>query len=419
MGHGRERRPGVAARAVEEVGQTNGQFGRLRDHRLDVLHRAGTWHERRDDPSIGTGERALPESRDNPGRQDARLARPRWTDERDETGAAAQAVEHGLGQGVAPEEVRRVFLAERSQPLVRVAGVDRGLGGGLRRGQETRVVEEDAFLHALQRWRGVQPELLGQQDAQSLVRPQRLGMAAGAIERQHQELARALAEGILADRGVEERQDLSGSSGIQLGGSERFDRVEVEVVETTDVRLRELLVREVGQGGPAPQRVGRPQEVHSPLPIARLDLFASLFDEGLELVRVDGLGRRIELVAGLPGGDEAPTRQRLEGLAQLRDVDLDGVGGGARRIVAPQQVDQPVGRDDFSGVQQQDREQGSLLRRPKVRGDSLGDGFEGTENPELHRCPSSTPGVRARVCVGGQPVPQGRPEASIGALRGW
>ena len=168
--------------------------------------------------------------------------------------------------------------------------------------------------------------------------------------------------------------------------------------KTTDVRLRELLVREVGQGGPAPQRVGRPQEVRSPLPIARLDQFASLLDKGLELVRVDGLGRRIELVAGLPGGDEAPTCQWLEGLAQLRDVDLDGVGGGARRIVAPQQVDQPVGRDDFSGVQQQDREQGSLLRRPKVRGDSLGDGFEGTENPELHRCPSSTPGVRARVC---------------------
>ena len=103
----------------------------------------------------------------------------------------------------------------------------------------------------------------------------------------------------------------------------------------------------------------------------------------------------------MTGGDEAPAGQWLEGLAQLRDVDLDGVGGRARRIVAPQQVDQPVSRDDFSGVQQEDREQGSLLRRPKVRGDSLGDGFEGTENPELQIDAPLRPPEYARVCVGG------------------
>jgi hypothetical protein len=39
-------------------------------------------------------------------------------------------------------------------------------------------------------------------------------------------------------------------------------------------------------------------------------------------------------------------------------------------------------------MHEQDREHGSLLRRPEVRGDSIGDGFERTENSELHRLPS-------------------------------
>ena len=44
------RRPGVAVRAVEQLGQADRQSGGLRDDRLDVLHRARAWHERRDHP---------------------------------------------------------------------------------------------------------------------------------------------------------------------------------------------------------------------------------------------------------------------------------------------------------------------------------------------------------------------------------
>jgi hypothetical protein len=60
------------------------------------------------------------------------------------------------------------------------------------------------------------------------------------------------------------------------------------------------------------------------------------------------------------------------------------VGRAARRPVAPEKVDDPVDRNDHVRVQDQDREEGALLRRPEVCGPAILGDLEGPEDPKGH-----------------------------------
>ena len=66
--------------------------------------------------------------------------------------------------------------------------------------------------------------------------------------------------------------------------------------------------------------------------------------------------------------------------------------GGPRRAVAPQQFDQPVDREDLTGVQQQDREERALFRRAQVGRDLTRGDLERTKEPKVH--PHSPDGDR-------------------------
>jgi hypothetical protein len=68
------------------------------------------------------------------------------------------------------------------------------------------------------------------------------------------------------------------------------------------------------------------------------------------------------------------------------------VTGGPWRAIAPQELDQPVGRDDLSGMKQQDREERALLRRAKVGHDLTRADLERTKEPKVH--PPSPDGDR-------------------------
>ena len=82
------------------------------------------------------------------------------------------------------------------------------------------------------------------------------------------------------------------------------------------------------------------------------------------------------------------SRAVAELLAQPRDVDLELLRGRRRRRLAPQLVDQPIGRDDLVGVQQQDREQRALLHRRRAR----------SERSSLD-APPAGPRSRNSICV--------------------
>ena len=86
---------------------------------------------------------------------------------------------------------------------------------------------------------------------------------------------------------------------------------------------------------------------------------ARLVHERPEPVEVELAGLDPQAVAG---------SARLEALAELAtqppDVVLERAGSGRRRVVAPDAVDQPLGRDDAIGIQQEEREHSTTAGPP-------------------------------------------------------
>jgi hypothetical protein len=81
--------------------------------------------------------------------------------------------------------------------------------------------------------------------------------------------------------------------------------------------------------------------------------------------------------------------------AQTGDVDLEGALGAARLFLRPQQLDQAVGGHGLAGLQQQDREQQTLL--PALQLDLLPSrpDLDRTKQSELHE-PQRSPALRRR-----------------------
>ena len=92
--------------------------------------------------------------------------------------------------------------------------------------------------------------------------------------------------------------------------------------------------------------------------------------QGLEPQRVHLAFPSAQHVAGVLG-DQHPGRRTdraagFEHAAQLRDVGLYRREGRRWRLVPPQQVDQPVHRDDMIGLHHQDRQQRALQPRAEI-----------------------------------------------------
>jgi hypothetical protein len=74
-------------------------------------------------------------------------------------------------------------------------------------------------------------------------------------------------------------------------------------------------------------------------------------DETAHPVGVEEGGVHHQAVAPVGGGDRIAT-VAAEGLAQLRDIDLDGFSGGRRRRHAPELIDESLGGDELVRVQE-------------------------------------------------------------------
>ena len=179
----------------QEVVETIRNVRRRGDDRLNLGQRVVAGNHLGDDPLVRSVDRTLSKSRDEAGRDDARFARSRRADQRHEVRLVAQRAEQLRHKVFAPEEVGSVALAERAEALVRVAGCRGGRCRGV--GQhEGWIVEEDPLLEPLERGRRLQPELLVEHGPQVLVGPESLGMPAGPVQGEHQQLAGALAQGL-------------------------------------------------------------------------------------------------------------------------------------------------------------------------------------------------------------------------------
>ncbi len=143
-------------------------------------------------------------------------------------------------------------------------------------------------------------------------------------------------------------------------------RGQPQLVQPHGVGLERWLHRQVAEGVTPPQgqrlaqprqraRRGRPTRPRS----------VGVGEQGLETRGVD-LGRRhVEQVARRPPHHSRRGASRLAGpqqLAQLRHVRPQRAGAGARRLVAPDRVDQGLGRNDAARPEDQVRQHRPLAR---------------------------------------------------------
>ena len=199
----------------------------------------------------------------------------------------------------------------------------------------------------------VDPELVHEGRARGRVGVERLRLAAGAVEREHQLPAQALPQRLRADEGLELADELRAAAALEVGIEPSLERDEPELLQPRDLGLRPALVREVGEGRPAPE-VERCSELTPPLGRSEVGSGAEAL---LELRAVQLLGREVEAIPVRLGRD----RLRPECLAKLRDVALDRGLWPPRRLLRPKRVDERVGRHRPPALERQESQDGALL----------------------------------------------------------
>ncbi len=263
----------------------------------------------------------------------------------------------------------------------RLAG---GHGGGDRRRRgrpQGRVVAEDGPLQLAQGWGRLQAELLQQQLPDLAVGLQGVGLAAGAVQGEHQLAAEPLAQRLLGDQALELADQLGPGAEGQVGLDPLLHADQPQLLQPGDLGLGERLVAEVGQGRPPPQgqRLGQGVGGLGGGPVGQG--LATLGEQALEPAQVDLVGDGPEQVPGRPG-DQPPLGQ---GPAQPRHGRLEGVGRPRGRVLAPQLHQHALAGHDLVGVQDQQGEHGPLAgspvrdRPPAVRQ------LQRTQEANLHR----------------------------------
>jgi hypothetical protein len=189
------------------------------------------------------------------------------------------------------------------------------------------------------------------------------------------------------DQRLEFPDQLGVAAERQLRLDQLFKRRDAHLLEASGWLLGKGLIGDVRQGWATPQRQRLVERRGCPPGAARGQLAASLCRQQLEAVSVEPLGIEPQLVPVVAGHDNpvrTVARPVGERPAQARDVDLHVLRGDARRTLAPQLVDQPIGGERLVGVQQQHRQQGTLLAATNRHDAPLVEGLNWAKYAEFH-----------------------------------
>ena len=138
-----------------------------------------------------------------------------------------------------------------------------------------------------------------------------------------------------------------------------LDRGHPKLLEALDLGPRERLVGAVRERIAAPERERLIEErVGLCGPAGRVRT-PTLREQALEPAHVDPLRLDLERI---PARARHEQLGRPEQFSQPRDLMVEAVARGSGRPLAPELVDQPVARNNLVGVEEEDREEGALLR---------------------------------------------------------
>jgi hypothetical protein len=258
-------------------------------------------------------------------------------------------------------------------------------------GVQRRVLLEDPLLQGLEQGAGVEAEFLVERRARALVGLERFGLTPRPVQRQHPLSLQPLSQRMTFHQGIQLRDQGVVASQRELGLDAFLDRGEAKLLEPPHVGLGPRLVGEVRQRRAPPERQGLAQLGDRPFPRTAgarlLALFHQVLEaEDVELLRLDPQG-----VAGRTGDQDARRGSagplRLQRLAKLGHVHLQGVARGFGGGFRPQEIDQAVAGHDLVVVEQQQRQQRPLLGRAEGHVAVACDGFQGAEKSEPQHLP--------------------------------
>ena len=208
----------------------------------------------------------------------------------------------------------------------------------------------------------------------------------GAVEGEHELPAQPLAQRVLGDEGLELADELGMAAELELGVDQLLPRRRAELLEPRHLDAART-ARARGRRAAARARARAPRAgAPSALGVSTL---GRLRHEPLEAVQVDLLGLDVQDVARLASANEIAA----ERLAQIRDQVLNRPDRGSAEASRPQLFDQAVCRDHLACMEQEQGQEGALLRPPQLERPSLHPDLERAQDAELdplHLCRFTT-----------------------------
>ena len=243
----------------------------------------------------------------------------------------------------------------------------------------------DRELQLAQRRVRLDPELAGEDAAQILGDGEGLGVAPGAVEREHELAVQRLAQRVVGRERGELRDKLAVAAGAQIEVDARLERREAERAEAVDFAAGEVALRQLRERGAAPEVEGHPAEREGGRGVR---VRVGLLEQRLEAGPVDLAMPRPQPVA-VRQRDEAggggAVLAAVERPAERQEMLPDPRPGVRRRVGRPGRVDQAVERDGLVGVEQQREQEGALLRAlDRHDGPRVVPDFERSEDAKLH-----------------------------------
>ena len=117
---------------------------------------------------------------------------------------------------------------------------------------QARVMGEDRLFELPERWRWLEAEFVDECRPRGPIGLESLGLAAAAIERQHELTTQSLTQRMLCHERLELADELGVPSAGQVSVDAVLEQGESQLLEPADLSLRERVECKLGERGPAP-----------------------------------------------------------------------------------------------------------------------------------------------------------------------
>jgi hypothetical protein len=240
-------------------------------------------------------------------------------------------------------------------------------------------VVEDRLLELSKGVAGLDPELV-EPTPRLPVDVESFRLASRSVEREHELGGQALAVRVLGDQGLELRDHAGMPAELEIRIDPFLECCQAQLLEAPDRGLGKRLVCKFGERRPPPHGKRVTEDGGGPFRILRCQRLSPVRQLALEGDQVDVRRLDREEISRRSGQQ----RVRRQQLPKPRDVDLDALHRGLRRLFSPQLVDQPIARDNLVWIEQENTEESSLLQASQCNGPSFGLDLQCTEELVLH-----------------------------------